>query len=163
MGKYKIIDTVIKKLNTKGRLVRASFDFNTCELILQTDRQTIASEYEPSWIHDLVEIDETFNSVQVLNKLFNNKIKKVLALPTGHFINDKKFIKDGYKCIYDKDGYIRQDIIDEIHYFFTIPYNFDIDGLNGSEVFDGIDNEPYIVLRLNGPDNTMQFFVVDDK
>lgn len=148
MGKYKIIDNIYDKLGTKGRLVKAFFDMTTCELVFQINREYIASGYEPSWVHDFIEIDETFNSVQVFNKLFDGKIKKVIAHPSGHFFYEKRYAKNGYKFIYDKDEHIRQDIIDEIIYYFTIPYNFDIKKLNGLQVFDGIDDDYYEVLVL---------------
>ena len=158
MAKYKIIDEIYNKLGTKGRLVKAFFNITTGELVFQINRNYIACEYEPSWVHGFTEIGETFNSVQVFNHLFNGKVKKVIAFPTGYFFNEKCYAKDGYKFVYDKDEHIRQDIIDEIEYYFTIPYSFDIMKLNGIEVFDGIDKEPYTVLVLNGRDENIQFF-----
>lgn len=158
MGKYKIIDEIYNKLGTKGRLVKAFFDMNTGELVFQINRNYIAGGYEPSWVHDFTEIDNTFNSVQVFNYLFKGKVKKTIAFPTGYFFYDKQHAKDGYKFVYDKDGHIRQDIVDEIEYYFTIPYSFDIMKLNGMEVFDGIDKESYTVLVLNGRDESIQFF-----
>lgn len=162
MAKYKIIDEIYKKLGTKGRLVKAFFDMTTGELVFQINREYIAGSYEPSWVHEFTEIDETFNSVQVFNKLFDGKIKKVIAHPSGHFFYEKRHAKDEYKFVYDKDEHIRQDIIDEIEYYFTIPYSFDIEKLNGIEVYDGIDKESYTVLVLNGRDESIQFFSVDD-
>ena len=158
MAKYKIIDEIYKRLGTKGRLVKASFNMTTGELVFQINRNYIACEYEPSWVHGFTEIDETFNSVQVFNRLFNGKVKKVIAFPTGYFFNKKQYAKEGYKFVYDKDEHIRQDIIDEIEYYFTIPYSFDIMKLNNIEVFDGIDKEPYEVLVLDGRDESIQFF-----
>lgn len=158
MAKYKIIDEIYNKLGTKGRLVKASFNMTTGELVFQINRNYIACEYEPSWVHGFTEIDETFNSVQVFNRLFNGKVKKVIAFPTGYFFIKKQFAKEGYKFVYDKDEHIRQDIVDEIEYYFTIPYSFDIMKLDGVEVFDGIDKEPYQVLVLNGRDESIQFF-----
>lgn len=158
MAKYKIIDEIYNKLGTKGRLVKASFNMTTGELVFQINRNYIACEYEPSWVHGFTEIDETFNSVQVFNRLFNGKVKKVIAFPTGYFFIKKQFAKEGYKFVYDKDEHIRQDIVDEIEYYFTIPYSFDIMELDGVEVFDGIDKEPYQVLVLNGRDESIQFF-----
>lgn len=158
MAKYKIIDEIYNKLGTKGRLVKASFNMTTGELVFQISRNYIACEYEPSWVHGFTEIDETFNSVQVFNRLFNGKVKKVIAFPTGYFFIKKQFAKEGYKFVYDKDEHIRQDIVDEIEYYFTIPYSFDIMELDGVEVFDGIDKEPYQVLILNGRDESIQFF-----
>jgi hypothetical protein len=150
MSRYRIVDTICEKLNTKGRLVKGHFDLTTHELILQTDRKAIALDYEPTWIHNFSDIDSTFNSVQVFNKLFGEKIKKVIAIPSGYFVNDIKFAKNGYKYIFNKNGYIRQDIIDEIHYFFNIPYNFNIKSLNGLSVSDDIDDEHFDVVVLNG-------------
>lgn len=158
MTKYKIIDEIYKKLGTKGRLVKAFFDMNTGELVLQINRNYIAGGYEPSWVHDFTEIDSTFNSVQIFNHLFKGKVKRVIAFPTGYFFIKKQFAKEGYKFVYDKDEHIRQDIVDEIEYYFTIPYSFDIMELDGVEVFDGIDKEPYQVLVLNGRDESIQFF-----
>jgi hypothetical protein len=158
MAKYKIIDEIYKKLGTKGRLVKAFFDMNTGELVLQINRNYIAGGYEPSWVHDFTEIDSTFNSVQIFNHLFKGKVKRVIAFPTGYFFIKKQFAKEGYKFVYDKDEHIRQDIVDEIEYYFTIPYSFDIMELDGVEVFDGIDKEPYQVLVLNGRDESIQFF-----
>lgn len=162
MSKYKIIDKIYDKLGTKGRLVRAFFDTSTGELVFQINRDYIGGGYEPSWVHDFTEIDDTFNSVQIFNKLFNGKVKKVIAYPTGYFFYEKEHAKPGYKFVYDKDNHIRQDVIDEIEYYFTIPYGFDINKLNGMEVFDGIDNEPFSVLVLNGRDESIKFFGVDD-
>lgn len=158
MGKYKIIDEIYKRLDTKGRLVKAFFDINTGELVFQINRRYIVGGYEPSWIHEFTEIDNSFNSVQVFNYLFKGKIKKTIAFPTGYFFYDKQHAKDGYKFVYDKDDHIRQDIVDEIEYYFTIPYSFDIMKLNGVEVFDGIDKEPYTVSVLNGRDESVKFF-----
>lgn len=158
MAKHGIINEIYEKLGTKGRLVKAFFDMTTGELVFQINRNYIAATYEPSWVHGFTEIDETFNSVQVFNQLFNKKIKKTIAFPTGYFFSKKQYAKEGYKFVYDKDEHIRQDIVDEIEYYFTIPYSFDIMKLNGMEVFDGIDKESYTVLVLNGRDESIQFF-----
>lgn len=163
MAKYKIIDEIYNKLGTKGRLVKAFFNMTTGELVFQINRNYIACEYEPSWVHGFTEIDETFNSVKVFNHLFNGKVKKVIAFPIGYFFNEKRYAKDGYKFVYDKDEHIRQDIIDEIEYYFTIPYSFDIMKLNNIEVFDGIDKESYEVLVLDGKDDNIEFFSVNDE
>lgn len=152
MSRYPIINEIENMLQPQknGKLVRAYFDYEEIELVFETNIKTIASEFKPDWFHKLTVIDETFGSFKVFNKLFNGKIKSIVAYPTDGWVTDKKFENPNYKCIYDKDGKIRQDIIEQIEYYFIIPKDFNLKGLNGVKISDGVDEEnPYTISVLN--------------
>ena len=152
MSEHPIINEIkdMLKPTKDGKLVRAFFDYEDIELVIETDEKSIAQEFQPDCFHHLTLIDDTFGSFKVFNKLFNNKITSVVAYPRNGWFTDKKFEDKNYKCVYDKDGKIRQDIIHSIEYYFIIPSSFNVSNLNGITISDGVDEEnPYTVSVLN--------------
>ena len=126
-------------LQDKGRLVKASFDYEGLLLTFETNLKTIADEYESACGFEARLIDNGFASFRVFNGLFKGKVEKVVANPAGGWFIAKEFEDPRYKCVYDEDGHIRQDIKDSIDYYFVLPYNVDIKKLNGLKITDGVD------------------------